>query len=110
MSPNKDRRPFRDLMLFEQIQRAQAIAAARVRLGLEDAATVDTDALVLDSQVEQLVGHSGPDLESRHVGKSGITDRTNYEHWLDSLNGAYALGIAVGQLLSPAVFTKGRAR
>ena len=99
---------FAEMDLADQVRRARRLAPDIVLLGAVDVERYDTTNENLASRVEALVGHGGPDIESRHEGKDGITSESQYERWDDSLAGAFALGIAVGQLVSPAAFTKGR--
>ena len=94
---------FRELEFSDQVRRARAKATDIVLFGPQPNLNSwpGTDDEFLTSYVESLVGHDGPLScvadEKRAIGR-----------WEDSLAGAYALGIAVGQLLSPAVFAKTR--
>ena len=71
-------------------------AKSIVAFGLGDVAGRETDAECLPIHIEHLVGHGGPNL---------ATDEDQQE-FNDYVYGAYALGIAIGQLVSPRLFKR----
>jgi hypothetical protein len=82
--------------LAEYVRRAQPLALELVRDGLD---VIDADE-TLESHIELIIGHNGPkDLDDDGVSK-----------FIQALEAAYAIGLAVGMLVRPELFAKGGTR